>query len=191
MSRIDNILDFWFGRPDDPDYGTFRAVWFQPTPEFNAALEASFLEDYKSAAAGDYDDWQETPRGSLALLILLDQLPANLFRSSPKAFAADAKALAVAKNAVERGFDRAVPEIQRWFFYLPFEHSESLPDQRRSVELFRSLSDTPSNRIGLDYAERHLRVIERFGRFPNRNEALGRASTPEEVEFLAGPNAPF
>ena len=117
---------------------------------------------------------------------------AELYRRGENgAFATDEAARAAAKRAIENGFDQNFPELHRWFFYLPLEHSENIEDQRAAVELFRALSPNDINATGLDFAERHLRVIERFGRFPNRNAALGRQSTPDEEEFLAGPDAPF
>ena len=124
-------------------------------------------------------------------MLLLDQFSNLIHRGGPGAFASDEAARAVTKRAIERGFDQEFPELFRWFFYLPLEHSEDLEDQRASVALFEALTPNEQNAVGLDYAKRHLRVVERFGRFPNRNEALGRESTPEELEFLASPAAPF
>lgn len=191
MSRIDEILNFWFGAPGEPGHDEMRDVWFKPTEEFNRELQERFMADYERAAAGELDDWRQTARGSLTLILLLDQFPANVFKGDDRVFATDAKALEIAESAVDRGLDRELPEMERWFIYLPFEHSESLEVQRRSVELWNSLSDTPVNQVGKEFAVRHLRVIERFGRFPNRNAALGRESTPEEIAFLNSPEAPF
>jgi uncharacterized protein (DUF924 family) len=191
MQSAEKILEFWFGAPDDETYGQYRAVWFQPDEAFVNEARERFADDYERAKNGELDDWQETPRGALALVLLLDQFSHLLYRNTARAFEADKAALRVTKLALERGFDQEFPEIFRWFFYLPLEHSENLEDQHRAVELFRALPQNETNATGLDYAERHLRVIERFGRFPNRNAALGRQSTPEEEEFLAGPDAPF
>lgn len=191
MSTPRDVLDFWFGRPADADHGQFRAVWFNPDEKFIAEAREQFAETYERAANGELDDWQETPEGALALILLLDQFSNLLHRGQAGAFESDEAARKATNLALERGFDQKFPEQFRWFFYLPLEHSENLEDQRRAVELFRALTPNETNLSGLDYAERHLRVIERFGRFPNRNAALGRQSTPEEEEFLAGPDAPF
>lgn len=191
MTPIDEILEFWFGAPEDEHSGPFRAIWFQPDEEFIGEARERFAGDYERAKKGELDDWQQTPRGALALILLLDQFSNLIHRGAAGAFEADAAARRVTKSALARGFDQEFPDIFRWFFYLPLEHSENLEDQRRAVELFRALPQNEINATGLDYAERHLRVIERFGRFPNRNAALGRKNTPEEEEFLAGPDAPF
>lgn len=191
MNTPRDVLDFWFGRESDPDYGQFRQTWFQPNDAFIAEASEQFAETYERAVAGELDDWQQSPEGALALVLLLDQFSNLLHRGEAGAFECDKAAREVTKRALLRGFDQKFPELFRWFFYLPLEHSENIDDQRQSVELFRALTPNDLNAIGLDYAERHLRVIERFGRFPNRNAALGRESTPEEEEFLAGPDAPF
>lgn len=191
MQSYEKILEFWFGASESETYGQFRATWFQPDEAFVQEARERFADVYERAQNGELDDWQETPRGALALVLLLDQFSHLLYRDTARAFEADEAARRVTKLALEGGFDQEFPDIFRWFFYLPLEHSENLEDQRRAVELFRALPQNEINATGLDYAERHLRVIERFGRFPNRNAALGRKSTPEEEEFLAGPDAPF
>ena len=175
------ILDFWFAATNQP-------FWFEKNPDFDAACQVQAEALHQSAAAGDLADWQQTPLGALALVILLDQIPRNLYRGEARAFATDAKARAVSRAALDRGFDRGLTEEQRMFLYLPFEHSEDLADQRRSVALFASLTGHPD---WLPWAERHAEIIERFGRFPHRNGVLGRISTAEETEFLAGPNSSF
>lgn len=191
MKTPQDILEFWFGRKSDPDYGQYRQVWFQPDEEFIAAAREHFSDIFQQAANGELDDWQQTPEGAFALILLLDQFSNLIHRGGPGAFASDEAARKITKLALERGFDQQFPELHRWFFYLPLEHSENLDDQHTAVKLFSALTPNEQNAIGLDYAKRHLRVIERFGRFPNRNAALGRKSTPEEEEFLAGPDAPF
>ena len=191
MTTPRDVLDFWFGRETDPDYGQYRAVWFQPDEAFIAQTREQFSDVFRRADSGELDEWKETPEGALALVLLLDQFSNLIHRGGAGAFASDEAARKATRYALERGFDKEFPEQHRWFFYLPLEHSEDLQDQRDAVELFRSLTPNELNAIGVDYAERHLRVIERFGRFPNRNAALGRQSTPEEEEFLAGPDAPF
>lgn len=191
MSRPQEILDFWFGRPEDEDYGKIRPVWFNDDPQFAEKIRQNWREDFEVAAEGKLNDWQNTPEGALALVLLFDQASNILYRHQAKAFETDAQAREIARLSIEKGFDQQFPDNHRWFFYLPFEHSENADDQNFSVQLFSSLAPTEENKITLDYALRHKRVIDRFGRFPNRNDALGRESTPEEKEFLAGPNAPF
>lgn len=191
MATAQEVLDFWFGHAGDAAYGQYRTVWFQPDESFIAGAREHFSETFERAANGELDSWQETPEGALALVLLLDQFSNLIHRGGPGAFGSDEAARAATKQAIERGYDQKFPELFRWFFYLPLEHSEDLADQHAAVKLFRALTPNDLNAIGVDYAERHLRVIERFGRFPNRNAALGRESTPEEEEFLAGPDAPF
>jgi uncharacterized protein (DUF924 family) len=187
QSRVDDILAFWFGRPDESGHGQDRKIWWKKNPAFDAKVERRFHVDYTEAAAGRRDDWLEAPRSCLALILLLDQFPRNMFRGEARTYATDHRALAAAKHAIERGFDRSLPPVERKFFYLPFEHSEDLADQRRSIELFRALGDD----FSLDYVIRHLEIIERFGRFPHRNAILGRETTPEEAEFLTQPGSSF
>ena len=191
MSRVDEILDFWFGQSDQPEHGKQRGFWFNKKPEFDQELRLRFLTDYQQAVAGQLDHWQESPKSCLALILLLDQFPRNMFRGSAQAFATDPQALEVAQHAVANGFDQELLTVQRWFVYLPFEHSENLDDQRKCVELFATLSDDPDSTSTLNYAVRHREIIERFGRFPHRNEILGRANTPEEAEFLKQPGSSF
>lgn len=182
---IDRLLGFWFA--DGPD--TYRLTWFKQDDAFDAACRDGFGELVAPARDGALDGWAETPRGALALLLLLDQLPRNLHRGSAAAFASDAHARTVARQAVlARGFDRALPNAARIFLYLPFEHGEALADQDLSVALFEGLRDDPTHaKAGgtIDYAWRHRAVIQRFGRFPHRNAALGRGSTPAEQAWLA------
>ena len=184
------LLDFWFGPESDPDRERHRDIWFRSTEEFDAALRREFLADYEEAAAGELVSWEASPEGALALVLLLDQLPRNIFRGTPRAYATDAVARAAADRALERGFDRLLPPVWRIFFYMPFHHSEDLADQRRSVALFNSLPRNPDRSGGLRrYGVSYLEVIEQFGRFPHRNEILGRPSTPEEIAFLVQCNS--
>ncbi|MGB3192721.1 MAG: DUF924 family protein [Limnoraphis sp.] len=191
MSRVAEILAFWFGSPQNLDYGKPRQVWFQKNFEFDAQIRSYFLADYELAAQGKLEDWKESPDSCLALILLLDQFPRNLFRGEAKAFATDTQALEVAKYAVSQGFDKHLLPVQRWFIYLPFEHSENLVDQEKAVELTRQLSDHRESQSSIDYAIRHWDVIKQFGRFPHRNSILGRESTPEEKEFLKQPGSSF
>jgi uncharacterized protein (DUF924 family) len=184
------VLGFWFGGEDEPGYGEFREAWFRKDPEFDQQVRDRFEDLYETAAAGGLDDWLEEARSSLALVILLDQLPRNMFRGDPKSYATDRKAQEVAEHAVDRALDRELPPFQRMFLYMPFMHSENLEHQRRSVELFRGLGGEGGTNP-LHYAVRHREIIERFGRFPHRNEVLGRQTTPEEAEFLTQPGTSF
>jgi len=155
--------------------------WFETDDAFDAEIRARFLGSYEAAASGHLNSWETTPEGALALVLLLDQFPRNMFRDTPRAFAADPLARAVADRALAHGFDKRVPKAEQLFFYLPFEHSEDPADQERCVALCRNSGDADA----LKWAELHADVIRRFGRFPHRNSILGRASTPEEETFLA------
>jgi uncharacterized protein (DUF924 family) len=156
--------------------------WFKKDEAFDDEIRRRFLGAYQDAAAGKYADWEKTAEGALALLILLDQFPRNMFRGQARAFETDVMARSITAGALVRGFDSQVPADLRLFFYVPFEHSEDLADQARGVALYKAAGDAD----GLKWAEIHADIIRRFGRFPHRNPALGRASTPEEQAFLEG-----
>lgn len=190
-ARAQDILDFWFAPPTTPEFGKTRAVWFKKDPDFDAALREQFLKDVEAALAGQLEAWAETPLGLLALVILLDQFPRNLFRGHAKSFAGDARALALAHKAVNEGWDAEYLPVQRWFLYLPFEHSEQLADQELSLKLFKRLETYPECSGAFEWADKHYRVVARFGRYPHRNLLLGRESTPEELEFLQQPGSSF
>ena len=175
MITPDEVLAFWFA--GDPS--TFRKVWFEKDLAFDHSC-TRFSDAVRDARQGAYDHWTATPRGTLALVILLDQFSRNLHRGSPEAFAADAKAREIARATVARGDDQAFGPMERMFLYLPFEHSEDLADQEEGVRLF-----TPLGEEMVRHAERHREAIRRFGRFPHRNVVLGRASTPDELAWLA------
>jgi uncharacterized protein (DUF924 family) len=170
---ICEVLDFWF----DP---SSKAHWFEPTAAFDRAVAAQLDDLHRRAADGDLEAWQSCAEGCLALCILLDQAPRQLFRGDARAFATDAKALAVAKRALAQGFDRQLPVEQRQFLYLPLMHSERLADQKRCVALY----EAEELRHNLHHAAEHADLIRRFGRFPHRNAALGRAGTAEEEAYL-------
>ncbi len=182
MSVTEDILEFWFGDADVTQDCEARAAWFKADPDFDAEIESRFAERARAAAGGECDNWGEMPSGSMALCVLLDQFPRNLYRGSGEAFATDAKARQIASAALERGHDQVVAPTKRSFLYLPFMHSENIDDQIRSVELYRALGNEGNLRYALD----HHYVISRFGRFPTRNAALGRDTTPEEAVFLEG-----
>lgn len=181
------IHEFWFGAPGSPEHGNKREAWFMADDAFDTEIRASFLDDFEAAARGDLDAMADQSTGALALIILLDQFPRNMFRGSARAFATDPKSLAIAELTVARGLDQSLSTIERTFVYLPYEHSERLEDQDRSVALYEALGDAEL----LDYAEQHRVIIQRFGRFPHRNALLGRVSTPEETAFLQQPGSSF
>ena len=175
------VLNFWFS-------SEVKAKWFVKDPDFDAAIREAFLADYERVAGGDLDGWPATPEDVLALVLLLDQFPRNMFRDHAQAFATDEAARAMAVEAVAHGHDRALDTERRRFLYLPLMHSESLDDQRHCVDLFILRGDDPE---ALEWAVRHLKIVRRFGRFPHRNAVLGRETTAEEAEFLAEPGSTF
>lgn len=154
--------------------------WFNGGAEFDAECRERFLEAHFTAARREFAGWMDDAEGALALLLLLDQIPRNVFRGSAHAFATDGLAREIAERAVDAGFDMRIDVPMRIFFYMPFEHSEDMADQDRAVALFTAMG----NAGYLDYARRHRDVIARFGRFPHRNAALGRTSTPQEQAWL-------
>ena len=174
------ILSFWFSEKVKPK-------WFEPDAAFDAELNERFRLAHERARAGDLGSWAGTPEGALALVILLDQIPRNIERGNPAAFATDEQALAIAKQAVARGFDVRLDPEKRQFLYLPFMHSERLEDQQRGLELYTALGLAEP----LDFMRRHRDVIARFGRFPHRNEVLARKSTEAEIAFLKQPGSHF
>lgn len=182
MSAMEEVLTFWFAEGR-------KAQWFEASEAFDGECKRVLLPHHQAAVAGKYESWQREPHGCLALCILLDQLPRNVFRNTPKAFAFDAAAREVTRHALKMGFDRALnDDTERMFLYLPLEHSEDLKDQQDCVRLVSAFKDGGEF---LSYAERHLEIIARFGRFPHRNAILGRESTEAEVAFLKEPNSSF
>jgi uncharacterized protein (DUF924 family) len=180
--QANDILDFWFGPQDDPQFGKSRPLWFTKSDTTDALIRDQFGATVEAALNGDLA-WATTPRANLASIIVLDQFTRNIFRNSPRAFAGDLQALRFASALVDRGDDRALTLVERWFAYMPFEHSEYLPDQQESVRLFEQLA-RDGLQEPLPWATKHFDVIKRFGRFPHRNSILGRESTAEEIEFL-------
>jgi uncharacterized protein (DUF924 family) len=185
-----SVLDFWFSP-------RAKAVWFEKDSAFDEEIRARFGAAVHEAQMGGLRAWEESQTGSLALLILIDQMARNIYRGEAKAFLGDSRARAVAAAAIARDFDKGLPVSRRRFFYLPFEHAEDVVNQDRSIQLFTQLfeSATPDERREaeeqLDYAHRHRDIIKRFGRYPHRNEALGRVSTEDEIEFLKKPGSSF
>ena len=172
-----DIIDFWFS-----EHAEDR--WFRSTPDFDKEIGARFATLWCAGRQGELSDWEQTAEGALALVILLDQFPRNMFRGKPESFASGTEALNIAAEAIGKGLDQKLPDSQKIFMYLPYMHSESVIDQERSVALFQQagLADN------LKWANHHRDIIRRFGRFPHRNAALGRESTPEEEAWLASPD---
>lgn len=178
----EDVLGFWFEEASPSD-------WFQGGESFDALVRERLEAPYELAQIGKLSSWRETADGCLALCILLDQVPRNIFRGDPRSYATDPQALAVTRHALEAGFDQELEsDDQRAFLYLPLEHSEDLKDQALSVKLFTSRTDSE---VYQDYARRHQAVIEKFGRFPHRNEVLGRTPTEAEARWLASRDTPF
>jgi uncharacterized protein (DUF924 family) len=186
------VLDFWFLQLDHPGHGAYRPEWFRKDEAFDAAIRALFGIEVEAALSGT--PGAESDEALLARILLLDQFTRNIFRGTPRAFAGDPQALQIAELLVAAGRDKNLSAWQRWFIYLPFEHSESLLEQERSVALFSALAREMRHEAfdsARDYALRHRQVIERFGRFPHRNAILGRESTAAEIEFLKQPGSSF
>ena len=167
------IIDFWFS-------DEIRKLWFNSTPRFDASLRERFLGLWQQASHQELDHWQESAAGCLALVIILDQFPLNMFRAEARSFATEAQSREVAQLAIDQGFDQQLEDRQRAFLYMPFMHSETLAHQHRALELF----DQPGLEDKLRFARHHHDIIEKFGRFPHRNEALDRDSSAAEIEYL-------
>lgn len=176
MTSAGAVIDFW--------QKAGREKWFAKDDAFDASIREHFLDLHFSAARNELSDWMETAEGALALMILLDQFPRNLFRNSGHAFATDPLALSLARKAIELGHDTATEPDLAAFFYLPFEHAEDMVEQERSMALFTALTERGGPKDYLDYAVVHRDIIARFGRFPHRNAALGRTTTADEQAFL-------
>ncbi len=178
---IAEIIGFWFAPG-------MKERWFEKDPVFDAEVRARLGVPRERAAAGAFGAWRDRAEGCLALIVLLDQVPRNLFRGQARAFATDAAARELTDHALAQGVDTALTQDQRGFLYMPLEHSESLEDQERSLRLTAMLDENPTWH---EWALMRRDVIARFGRFPQRNAALGRESTPEELAFLEQPNSSF
>jgi uncharacterized protein (DUF924 family) len=199
MGSKERILDFWFDDLSGSDGipPERLQLWFGGREETDCLIRARFEADLGRAAHGKYDHWCQTPRGALALIILLDQFPRHIHRNTPRAYAFDQQSLSICLEGMAEGRDRSLAIFERAFFYLPLEHSEDFEIQNRSVRAFEELLAASSEGMKevcgsfLDYAVRHRDIIERFGRFPHRNAALGRRSTPGEEAFLKEPGSSF
>jgi len=183
------VLDFWFGPPGER--GPARPEWYRKDEAFDQRIRERFGGLLESAARRELEAWRADPESNVALVVVLDQFPRNLFRGDARAFAQDAYARQCARAAIARGDEAKLIPVERQFIYMPFEHSEDLADQELAIDRMRSLEAYPETKGLTQWAERHAAVIRRFGRFPHRNAALGRASTPEEAEFLRQPGSSF
>ena len=190
-----NVLDFWFGATGDPGHAQPRTTWFKKDAAFDAQIVQRFGATIERALVGGIDDWVTPPvqaLPALARVLVLDQFTRNAFRGTARAFAGDEMALHGARALVASGLDRELTGVQRQFAYLPFEHSEDLAHQRTALQLFMQLERDEPALAGLaEWAQKHLDIVARFGRFPHRNAALGRASSAEEIEFLQQPGSGF
>jgi uncharacterized protein (DUF924 family) len=196
LGRISNILNFWFGNKQEnsKEYLKQREkLWFGKDPTIDKEIKEKFeLEDYKLSVEGITKPWKETPSGCLAQILVFDQFPRNIFRGNQLMYATDDRALELAKHAITQGYDKKLSSIEKIFIYMPFEHSENVKEQKEGLRLFKELEkEAPFLAENTKYAQRHLDVIEKFGRFPHRNEILGRPSTPEEKAFLNTPGSSF
>jgi len=199
--RQEEILGYWFGelKESEAPSSNYYKIWFAKRIEIDQYIKTTFEDDLELAVGGKLKSWKNTPRGILALIILLDQFSRNIYRGTANAFAQDSLALEICLRGIEKGFDKMLHPVERLFFYMPLEHSEDLEIQRKSVEYFfmmEKLYPTPPSLASMasefrKYAEMHYVIIERFGRFPHRNEILGRESTTEEIEFLKQPGSSF
>jgi uncharacterized protein (DUF924 family) len=189
--RAAQVLAFWFGEPASAAYGRERPEWFRKDPAFDEAIRTHFGDLVQQARAQQLQEWARQPASALALLLVCDQFPRNLFRGQADAFELDARALGLARDVVAHGWDVTLLPLQRWFAYLPFEHAESIDDQREALRLFGLLRHDPQVGGAYEWAVKHFEVIERFGRFPHRNAALGRTSTAAEIDFLNQPGSSF
>lgn len=187
MSQIDNkeiseLIEFWFAEE-------MRAYWFNATAEMDSLILNKFQALWHRAVNGDLDDWVNSAEGALALIILLDQMPLNMFRGQAKSFSTEAKAIEVTKLAINNGLDKQLNTMQRGFAYMPLMHSENKEDQALSVEQYSQLVEAGGSKESLNFAKHHQAIVEQFGRFPHRNQILGRESTFEELEYLSSEHA--
>ncbi len=204
MTTVKRVLDFWFSgltdnQPIDKKSPTVKR-WFIKDQKFDTAIKAEFEDDLTAASSGEYKSWEDTAQGRLALVIFFDQFSRNIYRNTPKMFATDPLALKLALHSIKEQDDNNLQLIERLFFYMPLMHAEDLEIQKLSVKCFEnfvraSQEQCPNNtsyfEYNLTYAQKHLAIIERFGRFPHRNSILGRNSSREELEFLNKPNSSF
>jgi uncharacterized protein (DUF924 family) len=188
IDKMNDVVEYWFGTTEDGAHVEPQVFWFKSTPELDEEIRLKFLDLHDEALSGTFDGMVQTSNDYLAIIILFDQLPRNMFRNTSRAFATDENARIWTRKAIENGIDTSQSSVHRQsFFYLPLEHSEDLNDQNESVQLFKTLGYDNYTR----YAVAHRDVIASFGRFTHRNKILGRESTPEEIEYLSKPGARF
>ncbi|MFA9410364.1 MAG: DUF924 family protein [Deltaproteobacteria bacterium] len=196
---IEDVLDFWFGELNElgcssPEH---RKRWWTKSDAFDEAIKSHFLHEYEAVVAGERETWRNTARGTLSYIIVLDQFSRNMFRGTPEMFTADELAREACREGLDAGLGAELEFDERVFFYLPLEHSESMEDHERCLEIFHDLLSSAPEPLEadaknyLDFAKAHKAIVERFGRYPHRNATLGRASTPEEIEFLEEPGSSF
>lgn len=190
-AQAQEVLGFWFGEPGSAGHGKSREAWFRKDAAFDAEIRRRFLALHARAALGELERWRDDPRTLLALVIVLDQFSRNLYRDDARAFSQDAMALDCAERMIAQGWDAALLPVERQFAYLPFEHAEDQAMQDRAVALFSALEAWPETKGLTAWAEKHRVIVRRFGRFPHRNAALGRAPTAEELVFLEEPGSRF
>lgn len=192
LPGVQQVLNFWFGNVGGPEDEQVRTDWFRKSAHFDLEISTRFGVIIAQAMAGNLREWNATPLGTLARIVVLDQFTRNGFRDDPRAFAGDALALQASLSLLDSGDALKLNTLQRWFVLMSLEHAEDLAIQQRSVREFEALAEADPRLVGaLDYARKHLDVIERFGRFPHRNKVLGRPSTPDELTYLAQPGAGF
>jgi len=199
--EINRVLSFWFGdlKENEAPSEAHRKMWWIKDTENDNRIKDNFGNDLRLAIDGELDDWKKSPEGSLALIILLDQFSRNIYRDTNKAFSQDEMSLQICTEGIDNGFDKELHPVKRILFNMPLMHSESMDMQEKSLECFsglaqeftepESIASTVSN--SYQYALRHYEIIKRFGRYPHRNEILGRESTTEEIEFLGEPGSSF
>jgi uncharacterized protein (DUF924 family) len=192
----EDVLTFWFGAPGSPPLANAES-WFKKDAAHDAEIRARFGALHEAASQGDLDAWKTTPRGRLALVVLLDQFSRNIHRDTPRAFAQDRRACTTALEAITLGDEGVLSLVERSFLYMPFMHAEDVDLQHNSVAAFERICTRATTELRgflasfLDYARKHAEIIERFGRFPHRNGILERESTPRETEFLKQPGSSF
>lgn len=199
--RIDRILNFWFGNLKDNEIPSqeCRRIWWIKDDENDKKIKDHFENDLALARKGDLEDWELTPSGTLALILLLDQFPRNIYRGTLRAFSQDQKAIEICIGGIERGFDTNLHAVKRIFFYMPLMHSEDMGMQEKSIERYSTLKElftvppllAKMVSENLNYAHSHYAIVKKFGRYPHRNHILGRESTPEETRFLTEPGSKF
>ena len=204
MDRSEVIRDYWFGKVDDAKTLDMSSPevkrWFGESPDTDREIRERFHGDFVKAAEGGCAEWESSPKGCLTLALLFDQFPRNMFRNTPRAFETDPLAQGISLRAIEAGKDETLPLIERMFLYMPLMHSEDLALQKKALRLYEKLvklskEQCPANAdffvFAYGFERKHYVIVERFGRYPHRNAILGRASTPEEIDFLTQPGSSF